>query len=343
MNKGKFRVAIVGASSLKGKELADVLNDRHFPAEEVKLLDDEESLGTLEAVGDEVSFIQTVLPEQFRNVDFAFYASDADFTQKNWSMAQRAGCAIVDLSYSLEGERGATVRAPWLERELNRSHAPELQPAPVVVAHAAAQVLAVLLLRAQKVAPIARAVATVFEPASEHGRRGMDELHEQTVSLLSFRDLPKNVFDTQVAFNMVSRYGDSSQPALETVERRIASHFRKIAGDAVPVPSLMLMQAPSFHGHVFSLYVELEKPVAAGDLSAALEGDRVEITRSADDSPSNVNAAGQDDVLVSLRNDPQNDRGFLISAAADNLRLAASTAVECAETMAAARPRGQVQ
>src|SRR5690349_19667882 len=193
MNKGKFRVAIVGAASLKGKELADVLNERHFPAEEVKLLDDEESLGTLEAVGDEVSFIQTVLPEQFRNVDF---------TRQSWNMAQRAGCAIIDLSYGLEGERGATVRSPWLERETNRSRAPELQPAPVVIAHPAAQVLAMLLLRAHKLAPVSRAVATLFEPASEHGRRGMDELHEQTVSLLSFRDLPKNVFDTQIAFNM---------------------------------------------------------------------------------------------------------------------------------------------
>jgi aspartate-semialdehyde dehydrogenase len=343
MNKGKFRVAIVGAATLKGKELADVLNERHFPAEEVKLLDDEESLGTLEPVGDEVSFIQTVLPDQFRNVDFAFFASDAEFTRANWHMAQRAGCAIVDMSYSLEGERGASVRAPWLEREMNLNLAPELQPAPVIVAHPAAQVLAVLLMRSQKVAPIVRAVATVFEPASEHGRKGMDELHEQTVSLLSFRDLPKTVFDTQVAFNMVSRYGESSQPTLENVERRITSHFSMVTNKTVKVPSLMLLQAPAFHAHVVSLYVELEKAAAVGDLSNALAGERVEVTRSADESPSNVNAAGQDEILVSLRNDPQNDRGFWITAAVDNLRLSAITAVECAETMSATRPRGQVQ
>ena len=343
MNKARFRVAIVGAAGLKGKELADVLNERHFPAEEVKLLDDEESLGTLEAVGDEVNFIQTVLPEQFRNIDFAFFASDAGFTRKNWTLAQRAGCAIIDLSYSLEEERGASVRSPWIEREMGRSRALELQPEPVVVAHPAAQVLALLLLRAKKLAPVVRCVATVYEPASEHGRRGMDELHEQTVSLLSFRDLPKAVFDTQVAFNLVSRYGEESQPTLESVEHRIASHLVKITEDEVQVPSLMLLQAPSFHGHVFSVYVELEKPVAAGDLSNALAGEHVEITRSADDWPSNVNAAGQDAVLAAVRNDAQNPHGFWISAAVDNLRLAASTAVECAETMAVARPRGQVQ
>src|SRR6266436_3468043 len=70
----------------------------------------------------------------------------------------------------------------------------ELQPAPAVVAHPAAVVLALLLLRVQKAAPVKRVVATVFEPASEHGQKGMDELHEQTVNLLSFQQLPKKVF-----------------------------------------------------------------------------------------------------------------------------------------------------
>jgi len=55
-----YRVAIVGAATLKGKEVAEVLNDRNFPSLDVKLLDDDESLGQLETMGDEVSFIQSV-------------------------------------------------------------------------------------------------------------------------------------------------------------------------------------------------------------------------------------------------------------------------------------------
>ena len=50
--------------------------------------------------------------------------------------------------------------------------------------------------------------ASVFQPASEQGQKGMDELHEQTVNLLSFQQLPKNIYDAQVAFNLVGRYGD---------------------------------------------------------------------------------------------------------------------------------------
>ncbi len=342
MNSGLFRVAIVGAGTLKGKEVADVLNERNFPGD-VRLLDDEESLGQLEAVGDEMTFVQKVNREQFEHVDFAFFASDESFTKANWHMARNAGSAIIDLSYALENEAGATVRSPWLERELNRQVAPELQPAPVVTAHPVAQVLALLLLRAGRIGKIRTVAATVIEPASEHGRRGMDELHEQTVNLLSFRELPKKVFDQQVAFNIISEFGESSQPSMETVEERIMRHFDNITGGAVTVPSLMLLHGPSFHGHTFSIYIELEKPPSSDDFEAVLAGDHVTLTNTADDSPSNVNAAGQDGVLLSVHRDAQREEGIWLWAAADNLRISAATAVSCAETMRAARPKGKVQ
>src|ERR1700758_3800328 len=66
LSRGKlYRAAIVGAASLKGKEVAELLNERNFPAADVRLLDDDESLGQLEAMGDEISFIQRVRAEQF--------------------------------------------------------------------------------------------------------------------------------------------------------------------------------------------------------------------------------------------------------------------------------------
>ena len=73
-SRGKlYRAAIVGAASLKGKELAELLNERNFPAADIRLLDDDESLGQLEAMGDEISFIQRVRAEQFEHVDFTFF------------------------------------------------------------------------------------------------------------------------------------------------------------------------------------------------------------------------------------------------------------------------------
>src|SRR5579859_579014 len=97
MKANLYRVALVGAAGLKGRELNEVLNQRNFPAADVRLLDDDESLGQLEAAGDEASFIQSVRAEQFDKVDFAFFASDESFTRRHWAMAKNAGSAIIDL------------------------------------------------------------------------------------------------------------------------------------------------------------------------------------------------------------------------------------------------------
>ena len=225
-----YRAAIVGAGSLKGKEIAEMLNERNFPAADIRLLDDDEAMGQLEAMGDEISFIQRVRAEQFDNVDFTFFASDPAATRRSWKDARDAGSAIIDLSAVLEDEPGATVRSLWIERERGHVAPPELQPGPCVTAHPVAVMLALLLLRAARAGTVRRSVSTIFEPASEHGQRGMDELHQQTVNLLSFQPLPKDVFDAQVAFNMLSRYGQKSQPTLDSVEARILRHFYKIAG-----------------------------------------------------------------------------------------------------------------
>jgi aspartate-semialdehyde dehydrogenase len=339
----QYRVAIVGAATLKGKEVAEVLGDRNFPSLQIKLLDDDESLGQLETVGEEISFIQSVRAEQFDHVDFTFFASDAECTRKTWRAAQRAGSAIVDLSCALEDEPGAVVRSPWIERQLGRTLTPDLQPGPSVVAHPAAVVLALLLLRVQKAGQMKHAVATVFEPASEHGQKGMDELHEQTVNLLSFQQLPKRVFDTQVAFNMVARYGEQSVPALATVEHRVLKHYQRIAGKDALLPSLLLVQAPIFHGYAFAVHLEMREAADVESVSKALAGEHLTVTLPAEDAPSNVNASGQGDVLVSLLPDANLPSGLWLWAAADNLRIAAATAVECAETMATTRPKGQIQ
>jgi aspartate-semialdehyde dehydrogenase len=338
-----YRAAIVGAASLKGKEVAEMLNERNFPAADIRLLDDDKSMGQLEAMGDEISFIQRVRAEQFENVDFSFFASDEECTRKNWKDARDAGSAIIDLSASLENEAGASVRSLWVERERGQVPAPELQPGPCVAAHPIAVTLALLLLRAGKAGAIRRVVSTIFEPASEYGQRGMDELHQQTVNLLSFQPLPKDVYDAQVAFNMVARYGQKAQPALDSVEARVSRHYQKIAGDGAPRPSILLLQAPIFHGHALAVFLEMESTVDVPALSQALAGDHVAIPGADEDSPSNVSAAGQADIQLSLKIDPMQPHGVWLWATADNLRISALTAVECAESMTATRPTGKIQ
>lgn len=340
---GLFRVAIIGAGTLKGKEIKDVLTDRSFPATDIRLLDDEDTLGTLENVGDEPAFIQSVLPEHLERVDFTFFASEESFTAGSWHMVQNAGSEIIDLSFALEDEPGVTLRAPWIEQEFGIVPPVELKTAPVAVAHPASVAIALLAARAQRSRKIRRMMVTVMEPASERGKRGMDELHDQTVNLLSFQQMPMNVYGTQIAFNVVPGYGEEARPMLVEVEQRILRHYARIAGGQLPVPSLMLLQAPVFHGHTFSIYIEFESAVSLEELEAALGGEHVEIAHTTEDNPSNVNVAGQDQLQVLVKPDTGHENGFWLWVAADNLRIAATMAVECAEHMATTRPRGKVQ
>ena len=331
MSAPLHRVAIVGAATLKGRELKDVLAASSFPAEDVRLLDDDESLGQLDAVGDEATFVQSVRAEQFEGVSLTFFAADAAFTRRHVALPRQAGSAIVDLSYALEQE--APVRAPQVEVELTgaaRKGPGTAAPAAMVAAQPAAVVLALLLARVHRAAGVRSAVVTAFEPASENGKTALDELHTQTVRLLSFQSLPTEVFDTQLAFNLLPRYGEESKLSLTGVEQRILSHFEKITGGSLPVPSLMLVQAPTFHSHCFSIYIEAHKKVSAEELAKALHGGMVSVTEGQGEAPTNVSVAGQDQVLVEVRQDRANENGWWLWAASDNLRVAAFTAVDCA-------------
>jgi aspartate-semialdehyde dehydrogenase len=123
----------------------------------------------------------------------------------------------------------------------------------------------------------------------------------------------------------------------------VLRHYGKIAGENAPLPSVMMLQAPTFHGHALAVYLEMEKPADLPALSQAVAGEHVTVASPEDSSPSNVSSAGQADILVSVKNDPAQSNGVWIWAVADNLRISALTSVECAESMAAARPTGKIQ
>jgi aspartate-semialdehyde dehydrogenase len=96
------RIAIVGAASLRGKELNEALGESPFASADFVLMDDEEAIGQLESVGDEVTFIQQITPASFAHTDFTFFTGSAELTRKHWQTAAHAGSAILDLSGALD-------------------------------------------------------------------------------------------------------------------------------------------------------------------------------------------------------------------------------------------------
>ena len=215
------------------------------------------------------------------------------------------------------------VRAPWLGADTS---AVDLFTPAVVPAHPAVVAFALLLQRLQQAAPLRFAAATVMEPASEFGRAAMDELHQQTVSLLSFQTMPRAIYDAQVAYNLLGGMGESSKVHLADVEARIRRHYEGLTAGRGPSLALQVIHAPVFHGHTFSIAVELERPVEIVALEEALTGEHIELVLEDTDSPSNLAATGQNDILVRLRPEPLGRNSNQASrlwlwAATDNLRL----------------------
>ncbi|HLH35574.1 MAG TPA: Asd/ArgC dimerization domain-containing protein [Alloacidobacterium sp.] len=347
-----MKIAIVGAASLRGKELNDALSESPFSTADFLLMDDEAALGQLESVGDEVTFIQRIEPSSFANVDFTFFAGTQEVTRKHWKSAHSAGASVVDMSYALESEPKVLVRAPWVQDEAREDvngaaeAGPDLQTPAVVPAHPAAVALALLLLRTKSVAGIRSASATVLEPASEYGRGAMDELHQQTVSLLSFQSLPKEMYDAQAAFNLLPSLGESAKIHLGASEARIRRHYEILSAGHPRELDIQLLHAPVFHGYGISLALELDEPVSLEHLEAALNGEHVDVVLGDADPPSNLSSAGQEDILVRARTADGGEmatRRFWVWATVDNLRLSATNALACAQELRRLRPQGKVQ
>jgi len=339
-----YRIGIVGAASLLGKELTEALADSALASSDIVLLDAEEAAGRLSSTGEEASFIQKLDADAISGLDIVFFAGDAETAMTYSKVARQANSSVVDLTYVLQSEPETILRGLW-GGLVPQTAQPDLTTPAVVSAHPAALMLALLTRRLRQRFKIRGIAATFFEPASEHGQAAMDELHQQTVSLLSFQSLPREQYDSQIAFNLLPSLGDAAKVNLAQVRERIADHYQKIAGaEAVPV-NLQLIQAPVFHGYTAMLFVELEQPASLAEFESAVQGDRVDLVGSESDPPSNLSAAGQQDLLLQVRPASRDGNGaeFAVWMAADNLKLAAANALACAHELKRLRPQGTVQ
>lgn len=345
-----YRIGIVGASSLVGKELSDELGESLLGASDFILLDDDEAAGKITATGDEAAFIQRLDASSFDRMDFVFFAGGAEVTRKHWQSARKAGASIVDLTYALEEEKGVVALAPWVGEALaskaqQNGQELNLDTPAVVAGHPAAVMLALVAARLQTSLRLKNIAATLMEPASENGRLAMDELHQQTVNLLSFQTLPREQYDAQVAFNLLPALGETAKISLAVTEKRIRTHYAELSSGLLPPLALQVVHAPVFHGYTASMLIEVEQSTTTEQIETALIGEHLDILSGESDPPSNLSAAGQEDIMVRVTKDVGGEgvARFWLWLAADNLKLSALNAIACAGELRRLRPQGKVQ
>ena len=325
------RAVIVGASSVLGKEVAERLNESTAAVWDLSLVDATDA-GQVTAAGEEALVISRLDSSSFVAADVVFFAGDAATTLACWNDAQAAGASLVDLTGALEDKPGVIASAPGL-----KAAKPDLATVAMYPIHPAAWMLAHAVRRLEAV----RVVATVMEPASQLGNAAMDELHQQTVALLTFQSVPKDVFDAQVAFTMREAFGAAAKVSLAAVRERVRHQLRDVLGNA-EMASLEFVQTPVFHGLMMSAWLEVAGECDVDEVVRAMNGDGFAAGLEGDDlDVSNVGVTGLDDVLVRVRADGV--RSVWLWMGADNVRWTARTAELCALEMLTLRPSVGVQ
>jgi aspartate-semialdehyde dehydrogenase len=332
------RVAIAGAASLRGKELKQYLEESSFPASEIRLLDEELVAGTLTEAGGEPAVIETVDEDSFERVRFAFFTGSPGFSARHGSEARRAGATVIDLSGGLGVESGARLWIPPLDAVLAspEAKASRGEPRSLFLAPSAPADVAISLSAAFAPMGLSRLVLTFFQPVSERGREGVEELESQVVKLLSFEPIPQKIFDAQVGFNMLPTYGEESSEKLGDVRTGIVGEVRNYLAGRVPLPAIALVQAPVFYSHAFTAYAEFKAVPAVQGLVAQLKHAGLKVAAPDDPPPTNVTVAGEARPVVGQPElDPGIETGVWLWGAADNLRVPAATAVTIAEKLLA--------
>jgi aspartate-semialdehyde dehydrogenase len=336
-----FRTAIVGASSLLGKELKQVLEDRNFPTTDIILLDSSAMAGTLAEAAGEPTFIRALEADSFEGARFAFFAGSAADTEHNWQTAQNSGATVIDLSGALAANPVAAAAAwiPALASALPPQRASGANGSPQRIVYSSpspAAIIACTMAAALRQPAAERIAILFFPPVSERDVAGVEELENQTASLLSFREIAKPIFGTQVAFNLLTGYGEDSRPALGDVRSAIAGEVARYLAGRVRAPAIQLVQAPVFYGCAFAAYAEFAVAQPAEALTAAFASLRVKVAAAGDSAPTNVSVAGESEIqLARVELDPNVPTAVWLWGAADNLRLAATNAVRIAEELLA--------
>jgi aspartate-semialdehyde dehydrogenase len=330
-NGHPLRIGIVGASTLRGKDIAQILDERPLPVPvaELRLLDDPVSSGTLTEAGGEPLVIQGLDDESFRGLGIVFFACEEAFAVRYWAAAERAGAAVIDLSGAL-----ATVRSAlsWIPA-LDRAHPPPGPPATsLFYSPGAVAIVACTLAAAFRRFRVRRIAAVFYQPVSELGPAGIEELESQTVKLLSFQPIAREVFDAQVAFNLLDRYGESCRASLDESRLIVARDVARYLGAELPLPAVEIVQAPVFYSFGFSVFLDLEQVYPVEEIGQALTAAGVSVPPPEEPPTTNVSVAGAHDVTIgSIRRDANLETGYWLWGAVDNIRLAADNAVRIAE------------
>ena len=341
-------IGVVGATGQVGVVMRKLLEERDFPAAEVRFFASARSRGRkLEFRGRqiEVEDAETADPT---GLDIALFSAGATMSRVQAPRFAAAGATVIDNSsaWRKDAHVPLVVSEVNFDRDVRGVRLPKgIIANPNCTTMAAMPVLKPL----HDEAGLVRLIASTYQAVSGSGLAGVEELAVQSRAVIG--DVEQLVHDggaldfpapatyvAPIAFNVIPLAGalvdDGSGETDE--DQKLRNESRKILGIPDLAVSGTCVRVPVFTGHSLSINAEFAQPISparARDLLAAAPG--VALV----DVPTPLNAAGRDESLVGrIRQDPgvPEGRGLALFVSGDNLRKgAALNTIQIAELLAA--------
>jgi aspartate-semialdehyde dehydrogenase len=338
-----MRVGIIGATGQVGGVMRQLLAERAFPAEELRLFASARSVGRRLAVGEQEIAVEDADTADYAGLDIALFSAGKGASLALAPRVAAAGATVIDNSSAWRMDPDVPLVVSEVNPEALDAIPKGIVANPNCTTMAAMPVLAPL----HREAGLVKLVVSTYQAVSGGGLAGVAELDEQArkvtdrAAALTFDgqavEFPAPVlFPANIAFNVVPQAGSLvDDGSLETdEEQKLRNESRKILGIPGLAVSGTCVRVPVFTGHSLSINAEFASaltPARALELLAAAPG--VQVTHL----PTPLLAAGQDPSFVGrVRRDPtvEGDRGLALFVSNDNLRKgAALNAVQIAEEL----------
>lgn len=327
-----YTVAVVGATGLVGRTMLQILEERNFPVEKIRMLASERSAGKRIKFGGRNHIVEKLDESSFNGVDIALFSAGASTSKEFAPIAAQAGAVAIDNSSAWRMDRSVPLVVPEVNPEAAFKH-----KGIIANPNCSTIQLVVALHPLQEKFGLKRVIVSTYQSISGAGQSGVDQLMAELKGKTSAQ--PK--FSRQVAFNTIFHSFPEGKDSTEE-EIKMMNETRKIMGLPRLSVTVTCVRIPTTGAHAESVNVELIErgtPAAARKVLERSKGVIVIDDPKADQYPTILDAAGRDEVFVGrIRKDPSQPNTLNMWVVSDNLRKGAATnAVQIAEVLIAGR------
>ncbi len=326
-----YNVAVVGATGVVGEVLFELLEQRGFPINNLYPLASERSVGASVEFRERSYEITNLEDFDFSLTHFAFFSAGAEISAKYAKKAAASGCIVIDNTSYFRYDKDVPLIVP----EVNAQALMQQREVRIIANPNCSTIQMVLVLKPiYDAVGIERVNVATYQSVSGAGKKAIEELAKQTAALLNGEEPKSEIFDKQIAFNVIPQIDVFEENGYTKEEMKMVLETRKILADESLRINPTAVRVPVFYGHSEALHIETKKEIAVETVRHLLAQTPGITVAAGDDYPTPIShAASQDDVFVGrIRQDISHPRGINLWVVADNVRKgAALNAVQIAE------------